>query len=169
MPVIPCAPSAPVFGIVTFSVADFLAAYPEFTGLATGGPPPTVSPVLTMNFNIAELFLNNSCCSRVKDANKRELLLNLLVAHITYLNQGTNDGAGNVNPPPGVVGRIATATEGQVTVGAEWSAPPSDTQAYFIQSKYGALYWTLTAVYRTFVYVPAPDAPWGPWGGDCGC
>lgn len=160
MPVIPCAPQTPVFGIVTFSVSEFLATYPEFTGFATGTAPDQTSPILSQNFSIAEIFLNNSCCSRVRDANRRLLLLYLLTAHITYLGQGTNDGAGNVNPPPGIVGRVNTATEGQVSVGSEYNAPPSDTMAYFVQSKYGSLYWTLTANYRTFIYVPAPS--------DCG-
>lgn len=166
MPVIPCAPSTPVFGIVTFVPATFRGAYPEFTGI-TDGP-------LNQNFALATLLLNNSCGSRVADANQRLTLLNVLVAHLTFLSNGTNDGGTPpvIVPPPGVVGRIDSATEGAVSVSAQFEAPPNANQAYFIQTKYGALYWTLTARYRTMLYVSAPQscAPWGPApGGSCGC
>lgn len=169
MSVIPCAPSTPVFGIVSFDPADFRTAYPEFTGIADGP--------LNQNFSLATLLLNNTCGSRVSDANQRETLLNVLVAHMTFLSNGTNDGGSPpiILSPPGVVGRIDSATEGAVSVSAQFEAPPNASQAYFIQTKYGALYWTLTARYRTMLYVcaPAPGGPWcGPWAGpsgSCGC
>lgn len=176
MPVIPCTTTPPVMGIVTFDPAAFVVVYPEFAGFITDPGPPAVAPLLSNDFAIATLLLNNTCASLVKDANQREYLLNLLTAHVAYMLQGTNDGAGNITPPPGIVGRVNTATEGAVSVGAEFDAPPNANQAYFIQSKYGALYWTLTARYRTFHYVPPCDANgYGPlgydvptWGGCCG-
>lgn len=170
MAVIPCAPSAPVFGIVTFTPAEFVTAYPEFTGIAN-------APMI-QNFSIAQLLLNNSCGSRVRDANNRQTLLFLLVAHLTLLSNGSNDGAGNVQPPVGIVGRIDSAAEGAVNVSAQFDAPPNPSLAYFEQTKYGALYWTATARYRNFVYMAAPDGGYmggpfggsGPgWGGGCGC
>jgi hypothetical protein len=171
MAVIPCAPSPPVLGIVQFSASEFVTAYPEFAGINAATPA-----ALTNNFAVAELLLNNSCGSRVQDANQRQTLLYLLVAHLTLLSNGSNDGLGNVQPPVGIVGRIASATEGAVSVASEFEAPPNASQAYFIQTKYGALYWTLTARYRTFVYL-APPGGCGPlggspglgWGGGCGC
>jgi hypothetical protein len=166
MPVIPCAPSTPVLGIAQFSAAEFVAAYPEFAGFGVGGPPPTSAPIPAQNFTTATLLLANSCGSRVVDANQRLSLLYLLTAHITFMMNGTNDGAGNVTPAPGIVGRINTATEGAVSVGSEFAAPPNATQAYFIQSRYGALYWTLTARYRTAIWI-APAR--GGYGGGCGC
>lgn len=170
MPVIPCAPSAPVLGIAQFSAAEFVAAYPEFAGFGTGGPPPTSAPIPAANFSLATMLLANSCGSRVVDANQRLSLLYLLTAHMTFLSNGTNDGGTPpiILPAPGIVGRIATATEGAVSVGAEFEAPPSASQAYFIQTKYGALYWTLTARYRTAIWI-APASFNIPWGGNCGC
>lgn len=142
-------------GVVTFDPAAFQVDYPEFAGIDDG--------VLGRNFTRATLQLNNSCGSLVQDANQRELLLELLVAHITYINQGTNDGAGNVNPPTGVVGRINAATEGSVSLASEYSAPPNDMQAYYLQSKYGAEYWNDTARFRTMRYVgPQNNGPIGP-------
>jgi hypothetical protein len=174
MPVIPCATVLPVLGIGQFSPAEFVAAYPEFTGFSSGGPPPTAAPVPLANFGLAQLLLNNTCGSRVIDANQRLSLLYLLTAHLTFLSNGTNDGGSPpiILPPPGIVGRINTASEGAVSVGSEFAALPNANQAYLIQTKYGALYWTLTARYRTMLYVcaPGPVGPWGPaTGGPCGC
>lgn len=155
MPITPCINTPPVHGVVTFDPAVFVQYYPEFTGLTNG--------VMMRAFNHATLQLDNSCGSLVQDANKREILLGLLTAHILFLNNGTNDGAGNINPPSGVVGRLAAATEGSVSLNAEWDAPPNATQAYLIQTKYGAEFWTATAKYRTMRYVlPQCDGPIGP-------
>lgn len=252
MPVVPCATVQPVFGIVDFSAAEFLALYPEFTG---------INPVsLSNDFTGATFLLNNSCCSRVKDANQRMFLLYLLTAHIAAIHQGLNDagvtnpsfagsvsvsgsalavvsvtlgalgvgnslydgpsigpglvvpgtvviqsqssgppggvgnyvlvgsvgvlapenmivaGIPNVVPPLGVVGRISDAAEGDVSVSAQWEAPPNANQAYFTQTKYGADYWTYTARYRTALFSPAPPGAYnplanfgvGPWGGGRG-
>jgi hypothetical protein len=139
--------------------------YPEFTGINTAMPA-----ALTNNFATAQLLLNNSCGSRVRDANQRLLLLYVIVAHLTLLLQGSNDGAGNVQPPVGLVGRIASAAEGAVNVASEFDAPPNASLAYFAQTKYGVLYWTATARFRTFVYM-TPDScgPLAGRGGECGC
>jgi hypothetical protein len=94
-------------------------------------------------------------------------------------------GIPNTQQPLGIVGRISDAAEGDVSVSAQWEAPPSAGQAYFIQTKYGADYWTMTARYRTAQFIPAPASAYnplrglGPWwgpggpgnppGGNCGC
>jgi hypothetical protein len=252
MPVNPCTPVQPVFGVVEYSAAEFLASYPEFTGINNASPAS-----LANDFVGATFLLNNSCQSRVRDANQRLFLLYLLTAHIAAIHQGTNDGgvgaptfagtvaiAGNtatvsaltagalavgsvlydgpavggslivpgttitalgmgtgglgtytvngptqtvtaefmivagvpnVTPPLGIVGRINNASEGDVSVASEWQAPPNANQAYFVQTKYGADYWAMTARYRTALFIPAPPGaynplagygigPWGPGG-----
>jgi hypothetical protein len=226
-----------------------LAAYPEFTGTYNASPSS-----LANDFVGATFLLNNTCCSRVQDANQRMFLLYLLTAHIAAIHQGSNDGgvlnpaasfvgsvAGNtlsvsalsggalavgsvlydgpsvgssllvagttitalgsgtggigtytvnggaqtvasesmivagvpnVVQPLGIVGRINNASEGDVSLTSEWSAPPSASQAYFIQTKYGADYWTYTAPYRTALFIRAPQDAYnplaayglGPWG-----
>jgi hypothetical protein len=81
-------------------------------------------------------------------------------------------GVPNITPPLGIVGRINSASEGDVSVSAEWQAPANANQAYFVQTKYGAQYWTMTAKYRTAIFVPAPPGAYnplaglgiGPWG-----
>lgn len=238
MPVNPCTTVQPVLGIVVYSAAEFLASYPEFTGINNATPQS-----LANDFVGATFLLNNTCCSRVKDANQRMFLLYLLTAHIAAIHQGVNDGgvgspaftgvgsiapgapavltvtqvgqgalvvgatlydgpAGTIIPgtviaslgsgtggigtynlnvsqtvtsesfivpgvpniiqPLGVVGRISDASEGDVSVSAQWEAPANANQAYFVQTKYGADYWTMTARYRTGLFVAAPPSAYDP-------
>ena len=157
MPVIPCPTPAPqpVHGVVTFDNTEFLASWPEFTGISSGKNQTA--------FNLATLLLNNSCCSVVSDANQRLTLLYILTAHVGFIINGTNDGAGNVNPPYAVVGRLAQATEGTVNAAIEWASEVSDSEAFYLQSKYGALFWQMTAQYRTMLYIGPPSfGPNGP-------
>jgi hypothetical protein len=170
MAVVPCTSTPIVLGIVTFDPAAFVVLYPEFTGLTNGQ--------MNQAFALAQVVLNNTCCSRVRDANTRDTLLQMLTAHICFLLYGTNDGAGNVTPAPGIIGHIDTATEGSVSVGASFGGDGGPTQDWYTSSKYGAMYWVMTSQYRTALYLPAagsypPNFPSGypglPFGGGCGC
>lgn len=151
--------------MVTFDPAVFKAAFPMFATVADAA--------LIMNFSLSQLFLNNSCRSIVCDANTRETLLNLLVAHITALFQGVNGAA-----PAGIVGRVSDATEGSVSVTAAF--PENPGAAWFDQTQWGAMFWAATLPWRTFRYLPPPAVcadfpgggvfPIGPNpGGGCGC
>jgi hypothetical protein len=241
MPVVPCTNTPPVFGVVDYSAPEFLASYPEFTGINNANPQS-----LANDFVGATFLLNNTCCSRVKDANQRLFLLYLLTAHIATIFQGVNDagigspsfagsvsvsgsnlavaavtsgalavgnslfdgpgvgpnlvvpgslviatqvsgtpggigaytivgsvgtlapenmivlGIPNTEAPLGIVGRISQAAEGDVNVSSEWQAPPNANQAYFVQTKYGAQYWTMTAKYRTAIFISAPPSAYNP-------
>lgn len=151
MSVVPCPvpPPAPVHGVVVFEPAVFKTIYPEFATVD--------NTALMFNFMLATLIVNNSCCSAVSDANVREALLNVLVAHLTALAQGAGGAA-----PSGIVGRIDKATEGSVSISAGYAAQISESMAYFIQTKYGALFWQLTSPFRSFRYVPPPPQCYGP-------
>ena len=165
MAIASCPPSTPVTrGVVVFVPADFKAAFPEFTSIGNA--------VLDVNFGMAELQLANTCRARVVNAVEREKLLNLLVAHITQLRNGTGG-----NAPGGLVGRISDAQEGSVHVSADFGAMVYG-QAYYTQTQWGAMFWQATAKYRSAVYIPAPIVcadvaglpgyGGGPNGG-CGC
>ena len=162
MPVVPCpSPCPPITrGIVQFNAPEFVALWPEFAGLS--------NPNMQTAFNDAQLLLDNTCGSAVQDANKRLILLYALTAHVCCIDFGTNDDAGNVTPPQGIVGRVANASEGSVSVAAEYSTEVTQSEAYFIQTKYGAKFWQQTAAYRTAHYVgpPAygPNGPGFPFG-----
>lgn len=168
MSIAACTPTPPVIGVVVFDPVAFLVQYPQFSSVAT--------TALNFNFTLATLLLNNSCCSVVQDAPTRQTLLNLLTAHITQLFNGINGQA-----PAGLVGRIATASEGSVNVAAEYASTMSLNAAFLAQTPFGAMFLAATAIYRTMRYVAAPprlyDPPgyfiggpglgWGgaPWGG----
>lgn len=154
MAIDPCPSPAPqsVHGVVTFNPATFKAKYPAFATVADA--------LLTGDFELAQLFLNNSCCSVVRDANVRETLLNLLVAHIATLLQGANGQA-----PSGLIGWVSGATEGSVSVQASYISQMSMSEAYFSQTPYGLIFWQATARFRSFLYVPAPTCGLGGYGG----
>lgn len=120
-------------GVVTFDPAAFKLRYPEF---ATVG-----DSLLGMYFDEAGLYLNNTPCSVVQDLARRTTLLYMLTAHIAGLSVAS------------LVGRISNATEGSVSVTADMG-PVTNSQAWYLQTKYGASYWNATRPYRTARYVP---------------
>ena len=130
-------------GVVDFVQSDFLARYPEFGALAAAQPT-----VLGLYFGEATLYLDNTLSSQVQQIEQRTPLLYMLTAHIAALNGGVNGQSA-----PSLVGRINTATEGSVSVGADMGQVPG-TAAWYLQTKYGAAYWQATAAYRTARYVP---------------
>lgn len=149
MAVGPCSDTPVTPGVVIFDSGEFLAAYPEFTGTSTG--------LLQANFNLASINIANCCGSPVVDPVVRQALLYLLTAHITFL---FTPSLANNQQPPGIVGRISSATQGSVSLAAEF--PTTIESAWFNQTKYGAQFWAMTAVVRTMHHIPSPF-------NDCGC
>lgn len=143
MAVGPCTDTPVTPGVVTFDSGEFLAAYPEFTGVGTG--------LLQANFNLSTINIANCCGSPVVDPVVRQALLYLLTAHITFL---FTPCLANNQQPPGIVGRISSATQGSVSLAADF--PQTPESAWFNQTKYGAQFWAMTAVVRTMHHIPAP-------------
>lgn len=96
-------------------------------------------------FTEAELYLDNTDKSVVENVATRLILLNMLVAHIAILNGADRQG---------LVGRIASATEGSVTVSSELATP--GTAAWFTQTQPGTAFWQATSSFRSMRYVPGP-------------
>lgn len=129
--------------VVTFDPTAFKASYPEFNTA-----PNVVSDArATLMFTTAEQsILDNTDGSPVMDVNYRTQLFYMLVAHMLLL-LGTSDTPMLNNAPPG---RISTATQGTVTSGFEYIIPQGSAMAaWFLQTKYGALFWTATARFRS--------------------
>ncbi|MBS9443022.1 DUF4054 domain-containing protein [Photorhabdus heterorhabditis] len=127
--------------VVVFDVVKFRIRYPEFS---------SVSDVLLDAYFIeATPYLNNTAQSPVSELELRAMLLNMLVAHIAELNRLSASGTA-ANP---LVGRVSSASEGSVSVSADMGAV-SERAAWFLQTKYGAMYWQATAQYRTMRYIP---------------
>lgn len=144
----PCTPQVCTPGVVVFDPVGFVASYPAFATVPAAA--------LSMNFSLAELQLNNSCCSVVRDAPTRAYLLDLLTAHITALLNGANG-----KPATGAVGRVSDATEGSVSASLEYSTEQNGV--WYNQTTWGAMYWQATLRFRLARYVPPRRC--GTWGG----
>lgn len=130
--------------IAVFNWAAWSALYPK---LVTAG---VTEPYATALFNgPAGLLVDNTECSPVTDVAKRTTFLYMAVAHLAAL-----EGPGST----GVVGRLASASEGSVSVSFDYGTV-SQSQAFWVQTPYGALFWQVTAPYRTMRYIPAPPSP----------
>ena len=124
--------------------------------------PMSVAPATAQYARFGE-ELQRGADLAVRDANERLILLYKVTAHVLLLNAGTNDGNGNVTTPQGIVGRIDSATEGSVNVSAQYNSVITESEAFFIQTQYGAQFWQMTAPYRTALYIPPPAfGPNGP-------
>lgn len=136
---------------VVFDYVLWAARYPELAG-SVG------SDLATLFFAEACLYLDNTPGSLVTDATpggRRALILNMLTAHVAALNAPINGQASSA-----LVGRIASATEGSVSVTADMGAV-SPNAAWYLQTKYGAAAWTALAGKRTMRYFPG----YGPYLG----
>ncbi|WP_164781655.1 DUF4054 domain-containing protein [Mesorhizobium sp. M7A.F.Ca.MR.148.00.0.0] len=135
--------------IVNFDYASFIAIYPQF---ATLSQPQVLQGALP----IAELYCRNDGGGPVTKAETQTMLLNLMVAHICQITYGANGQA-----PAGIVGRVSNASEGSVSVAAEFPMTPNN--AWFMQTPFGAAFWQATAAYRTMRYIPGPRRTFNPW------
>jgi len=101
-------------------------------------------------FDIATTIHRNDGGGPVNDATTQLNLLNMLTGHIAALFAPPAPG----QSPSGLVGRINSATQGSVSVQAAYSTNVTQQMAFFIQTKYGAMYWAASAPFRTMRYVP---------------
>lgn len=132
--------------IVVFVPADFKAAYPEFAAVP--------DPRCMVMFNMAQqAILDNTDNAPVMALDYRTQLFWLLVAHLLTLFAVGADGSERP------VGRIGNATEGSVSIGFDFQLPPGSMMApWYNQTKYGALYWNLTAQFRSMKYFVTGDS-----------
>lgn len=136
---------------ITFDYANFIAGFPEFQTV----PPGAV----TFAFQTACLYFVNDGTNPAACSGNMAMLLNLATAHVLSIRGYPT--AGGVTPTPGPVGRINSASEGSVSIGTEWGGEGPPSQAFWLQSEYGAMFWQATAQYRTMRYVPNPTVVWG--------
>lgn len=151
--------SPPPSGQVSFSYQDWLAAYPAFAGRVSAEQAESF-------FQLAELILNNTGSSPVRDMTRRRTLLWLLVAHQAQLfaTNGTvqsgSSATGSPAAPP--VGRISSATQGAVSITLDGSALPRQA-GWFSQTQYGLMFWQATAPYRQMRFLPGQSHPARLW------
>src|SRR4051812_26315559 len=98
-------------GIAVWNPGIFLARYPEFTNAYNANPGKFADYFLE-----AGMYLSNASDSLVQDVDRRLRLLNMLVAHISYMG-GDLSADGQVRP----VGRVADASEGSVSASFDYA------------------------------------------------
>jgi hypothetical protein len=123
--------------VVVFDPNKFREIYPNFSSFTDAQ--------LQNFFYEAEMLFNNTDKSCIKDLNRREALLFMIVAHLAQLQSQINDGNS-------MVGRIASATEGSVSVSTDYGTV-GNSERWWLQTPYGAKYWQFTAQYRTGVII----------------
>lgn len=133
--------------VVVFDPAAFKLAFPQFAGATDG----SLTALFTM---IGFSFIDNSDASIVVNVDQRGAMMNFLMAHMLTLF-GWVDENGTVTPGSGVVGRVASATEGSVSTSLAYNIPMGAGAAWYSQTPYGAAYWVMTAPFRSFHYVAA--------------
>lgn len=122
-------------GVVEFDTSEFRGLYPSIQG---------TDAQLEMFFDMAQTFLNNTPCSIVGNLKERKRLLYMLVAHIAMLNARVESGNA-------VVGRIASASEGTVSVSLDYGTM-GNNERWYLQTPWGAMYWQMTKKYRSAMY-----------------
>lgn len=144
---------------VTFDYAAWILRFPEFAGVS--------EPMATEFFQDANAYFENTTTNpayAVDGGPYLLRLLNLVTAHIAWLF-APRDAAGMPSstgaPSPQTVGRIASGSEGSVSVSLEWKGSGSPSEDWFVQTKYGAAFWQATAQFRTFRYQGQPTIVYG--------
>lgn len=125
---------------VTITYAQWIAAYPMFGA--------TVNEVQydTVVYPYAQQLCRNDWASPVTSDAQLTQLLSVLMAHIAQLLFGSTGIPANT----GLVGRISSATEGSVNVATEF--PMTQAGAWYNQTQWGALYWTMIKPFRLGAY-----------------
>lgn len=128
--------------LIPFSYPDWIAGYPNFVTV-----PPAQGQVY---WDLAGSLTPNGACNPLYAAGLLPQALYLLTSHIAWLMMPRAGQAA------GGVGRIASASEGSVSVSFDWAGSGTPNESWFLQTQYGALYWMMTSGFRTAHYVPRP-------------
>jgi hypothetical protein len=139
-------------GNVTIDYNTWVATYPALAGIGPTTFANTYLPLASLWFDTI---------GWPSGLTQAPTLLGLLTAHVAYLfsmrdAQGRPSDSGIIPPPP-IVGRISSASQGSVSVQAEFDANQNPSASWYLQTPYGAAYWSATAQFRTGFYVPGPQ------------
>jgi len=137
--------------VVAFNYSTWAALFPEFSTTVSAPQAQVLFDVVTATLQ------RNDGGGPISKAATQSTLLNYAVAHLAFLYNGTN-----TQPAAQLVGRINSATEGSISVQADYGANVSQSQAFWITSKYGAMWWAATNQYRRMRYFPGPPTNFYP-------
>lgn len=132
---------------VTFVYTDWVAQNPTFVN---------VTAAAAQNFfTMATTFCANKL-GPIRTVDQLTMLLYLLTTHLAWLFSPRDDqGQPNTlaTGTQSLVGRVAGATEGSVSVQTDNQYPPGSPQ-WYQQTPWGAAYYAATANIRTMRYRP---------------
>jgi len=126
--------------IATFDYTAWIGLFPQFSNV----PQNTVTGLI---LPVAVQYIRNDGGGPVNDMTLQTQLINLMVAHVAQLLFGST-----TQPLSPLVGRISSAAEGSVNVATDFPATPSN--AWFIQTQYGAMFWQMSLPFRLGRYFP---------------
>ena len=138
--------------ISPFNYAAWQNAYPQFSNVT--------EQQATTFWNLAGILLRNDGTGPVRVQALQNQFIWLIMAHLAFLLVGDTSGNGNT----GLVGRISGATEGSVSAQADMGVQPASA-AWWLQTQYGAMFWQMTAAFRTFRWIPGGPQFGGAFGG----
>jgi hypothetical protein len=144
--------------ITAFSMAEFSARFPELSA--------TPASYVARQFVSAGRYWRNDGTSETQQQFVQDDLMYLLTAHLVALFAPPTSAGGAAAGAPGstLVGRINTASEGSVSVGAEYGNQPAGA-AFFNQTRYGADAYSTMRIYRTMHYRRGRTRNFNPWPG----
>ena len=130
--------------VAVFDYASWVLRFPEMVNVT--------QDAATLYFNEACIYWRNDGTGPVKTVSSQQIILNLLTAHIAWLNSPRDDNGqpatGGEQPAPATVGVITSATQGSVSVGLDVGQSAPGSEQWFKQSRYGYEYYTLILPYR---------------------
>lgn len=130
----------PVVPRVTITYAQWIALYPTF------GKTVNDAAYDGVLWPYAQVLCRNDWASPVPTNDLLTQLLGVLMAHIAQLLYGSTGAPANTQ----LVGRISSAAEGSVNVSTEF--PLTQSNAWYNQTQWGAMYWTMIKPFRLGVY-----------------
>lgn len=136
-------------GGVTFNYTTWALRFPELAAYVG-------EPLAQLYFDeAATLYVDNSATTII-DANMLPLVLNLATAHLAAMN-AINNG----QLPSALVGRIAGATEGSVSVQTAPLAGEQPGRDWWAQTRYGFQVWQALSGYMSAFLIPGPRRGFG--------
>lgn len=125
-----------------FNYAAWVATFPEFSA---------VSQNTATNYFAIAMAVQPGLNNVSDEQGLQTAYINMLVAHVAALfsNADGTPSASNT-----LVGRLSSVSEGSVSAQAEYAAQVGQSMAWYVQTKYGALYWQATANFRSATYRP---------------
>jgi hypothetical protein len=138
---------------ITFDYNAFVGMYPEFAAIT---PQMAANYFLMSNQYFANSPDNPALAVGIEHMT---MLAYMCTAHIAFLlapRDANGRPAAVGQPASPIVGRVNSASQGSVSIGAELQGSGSPSEAFFTQTQYGFMFWQATAQYRTWRYAANP-------------